>query len=91
MEENLHTCPCCGYKTWSERNSWEICIICKWEDDGVQYLEPDLGGGANDESLREAQRNFKEIGVCSKNLMDWKNTSPLNYVKDKDFKALDDK
>lgn len=89
MEGNLHTCPCCGYKTLNDRNSWEICRVCKWEDDEVQFLDPDLGGGANDESLREAQRNFKEIGICSKNLMDWKNTFDLNYEKDKDFKPLD--
>ncbi|WP_400247787.1 CPCC family cysteine-rich protein [Niallia sp. JL1B1071] len=89
MSESLHTCPCCGYKTLSERNSWEIFRVCKWEDDELQFLEPDLGGGANEESLREAQKNFKEIGICSKKLIHWKNTADLNDEKDKNFKPLD--
>ena len=34
-----YTCPCCGYKTLDEEppNTYDICEICFWEDDGFQY------------------------------------------------------
>ena len=59
-------CPCCGYKTLSEKppGTYDICEICFWEDDGIQFNDPDYSGGANKVSLREAQLNFKKIGAC---------------------------
>ncbi|WP_375374016.1 CPCC family cysteine-rich protein [Hymenobacter sublimis] len=42
------TCPACGYPTLGERNSWEICTICRWEDDGQDEEEADeVWGGPN--------------------------------------------
>lgn len=35
--------------------SFEICDVCGWEDDHVQLAHPLMGGGANRESLVEAQ------------------------------------
>jgi len=35
--------------------SYNICEVCGWEDDGVQLANPACGGGANTESLIEAQ------------------------------------
>ena len=50
------TCPACGFKTLSDGyGSYEICVICDWEDDGVQLANPTSGGGANRGSLAEAQ------------------------------------
>lgn len=59
-------CPCCGYKTLTEAppGTYDICEICFWEDDGVQYRDPDYYGGANTVSLREAQTNFNKLGAC---------------------------
>lgn len=88
MKAELFTCVCCGFKTIAERDSWEICVVCKWEDDSLQSDEPDFAGGANEESLREAQKNFKEIGVSSKKLIEWNNTSYSAYEKDPNFKSL---
>ncbi|MEK4905585.1 CPCC family cysteine-rich protein [Niallia sp. FSL M8-0099] len=75
-------------KTLSERNDWEIYVVCKWEDDSLQADEPDLAGGANQESLREAQKNFLEIGV---KLLHWKNTSYSKYEKDGNSRPLQEK
>ena len=60
MSTELHTCPCCGFKTLEENppNTYEICSLCDWEDDGIQFNNPDYEGGANNESLREAQHEF---------------------------------
>jgi hypothetical protein len=63
-------CPCCGYKTLNEQPSgtFVICEICFWEDDNVQFDDPDFSGGANRPSLRQAQANFRSFGACEKRL-----------------------
>jgi hypothetical protein len=62
--EPLFECPCCGYKTLSERGGYEICSLCKWEDEELEYPNPDRNGGANgDYSLNLAKKNFKLYGV----------------------------
>lgn len=60
-----HTCPCCGYKTLNEEppGTFDICEICFWEDDDIQYNDPDFEGGANVPSLRQAQKNFIQFGA----------------------------
>ena len=58
------TCPCCGYITLSERGTYEICPVCYWEDDPAQFHLPDLQGGTNTVSLRQAQQNFIRFGAC---------------------------
>jgi hypothetical protein len=66
-----YTCPCCGYKTLDEEppGTYDICPICFWEDDNVQFDDPDFSGGANRVSLREAQENFREFGAVEKRLL----------------------
>jgi hypothetical protein len=67
-----YTCPCCGYKTLEEEppGTYAICPICFWEDDGVQFEDPDYPGGANTVSLREAQRNFAAFGACEREMLE---------------------
>ena len=57
------TCPCCGYKTLQEERSYEICDVCVWEDDEIQFDDPTYSGGANPDSLMEAQKNFIRKGL----------------------------
>lgn len=54
-------CPCCGYPTLPELNSYEICELCNWEDDGQddETAEEVWGGPNSDYSLSEARKNFK--------------------------------
>jgi len=78
----MYTCPCCGYKTLEEKppGTYEICELCGWEDDFVQFKDPDYEGGANGESLREAQYNF---------LKESKDENyGEEYVKDNEWKIL---
>lgn len=51
-------CPACGFLTVPEQTygTFNICGICGWEDDNLQFGNPASGGGANSESLIEAQR-----------------------------------
>ena len=60
-----HACLCCGFLTLSEPppGTYEVCPVCYWEDDPVQAKEPDYAGGANDVSLNEARRNYRQLGA----------------------------
>jgi hypothetical protein len=55
----------CGFKTLPEEppDTYYICKICGWEDDGVQFYNPDFEGGANKVSLRQAQKNLMKFGA----------------------------
>ncbi|WP_336296779.1 CPCC family cysteine-rich protein [Clostridium ganghwense] len=66
-----YTCPCCGYKTLDEKppDTYQICPICFWEDDGYQ-IEFLGETGANHVSLRAAQENFKRFGACEERVLD---------------------
>jgi Cysteine-rich CPCC len=58
-------CPCCEYYTLDEQpnNTFQLCPVCYWEDDGVQLNDPEYEGGANRVSLNQARINFKKNGV----------------------------
>lgn len=62
MKRNKYYCPCCGYKTLGKEppGTYDICEICFWEDDDVQFYDPDYEGGANEPSLRQYQKGFIE-------------------------------
>ena len=66
MSNTRYPCPCCSFLTCSEEpgsGSYNICPVCRWEDDPVQFRRPELSGGANIVSLNEARENFKKIGA----------------------------
>lgn len=53
-------CPCCYFPTLSERQAFDICFLCDWEDDGQDDHNADLvlGGPNHSYSLTEARKNF---------------------------------
>jgi hypothetical protein len=55
-------CPCCYFPTLTERQGFEICPLCNWEDDGQDNHNADkvLGGPNQSYSLTEARHNFKK-------------------------------
>lgn len=61
-------CPCCGFLTMfgPTRDTYDICPVCRWEDDEVQYDNPDYAGGANHESLNQARANYVKFGAKNK-------------------------
>ncbi len=71
MVESKFPCPCCGYKTLIEppNGSYTICEVCFWEDDPIQFSNPDYKGGANRVSLRQGQKNFIEFGACEREML----------------------
>ncbi len=66
QEDVAYHCPCCGYKTLSERGRYEICPVCFWEDDGQDEEDKDvIRGGPNGKlSLTQARINFQTFGTC---------------------------
>ncbi|MDQ7814927.1 MAG: CPCC family cysteine-rich protein [Patescibacteria group bacterium] len=63
--ETKYPCPCCGFLTLSEQppGTYDICPVCNWEDDNVQYEDTDFEGGANKVSLNQARKNFSKFGA----------------------------
>ena len=61
MAENSgrHPCPVCGRTMFEEYDSYDICMVCGWEDDAMQEEFPDEGGGPN-ASLIECRRRYRE-------------------------------
>ena len=52
-------CPVCGTHRFAERDDYAICPVCGWENDALQYDEPDYEGGANVESLNQYREEWK--------------------------------
>jgi hypothetical protein len=65
MGSATFTCPCCGHRALDEEppGTFEVCSICFWEDDAIQFRDPDYRGGANIVALREAQDNVRRFGA----------------------------
>ena len=61
---NRCACPACGYPTIGERSRYDMCLLCKWEDDGQDDDSADeIWGGPNgDYSLTDARLNFSRFG-----------------------------
>ena len=53
-------CKCCGKLTLDRDELFGICSNCGWQSDYVQENDPDYKGGANEMSLNEAKRAYKE-------------------------------
>ncbi len=85
----MEICPCCGYKTLSEKGGYDICPICFWEDDNVQFEDPDYEGGANIVSLRQAQKNFIEFGASEKRFTKNVRKPSQSDEKDPNWKHLE--
>ena len=66
-----YPCPCCSFLTFEEKppGSYEICPVCGWEDDIVQFNDPTFAGGANAVSLNDARLNYQEYGACARRMI----------------------
>jgi ribonuclease HII len=63
--EPRYACPCCGFLTLPAPppGTFDLCEVCWWEDDPVQFRDPTYEGGANAPSLNQARQNFATIAV----------------------------
>lgn len=63
-------CPVCGYLTFDEEppGTYDVCAVCFWEDDEIQFRDPDYAGGANEVSLSDARKNFEAFAASSESV-----------------------
>lgn len=54
--EFLSVCPCCEHRTLSMISNYEICDLCKWEDDGTTV--PESYSHPNHMTLSDAKKEF---------------------------------
>lgn len=68
----FYRCPCCAHLTLAEQppGTYQICEVCHWEDDPVQFEDREYAGGANAVTLNQARRNFAEFGASARHLLD---------------------
>ena len=69
-------CPICERHQFED--SYDICPVCFWENDGVQYDGPDFGGGANYLSLNDYKKRWKKLNDILPKLMKQYNISKTN-------------
>lgn len=87
-ETKKYTCPCCGYKVFSDLpGSFEICPICCWEDEAKQLRYP-KETGANQVSLIEAQMNFEKDRVSHISLKIFSRQPNKNDIKDPKWRKI---
>ncbi|MCD8017846.1 MAG: hypothetical protein LUE97_08635 [Oscillospiraceae bacterium] len=55
-----HKCPVCGQYEFPDEDSFDVCEVCGWEDDGLQEDDPDYAGGANHYSLNQFRKEWFE-------------------------------
>jgi len=69
--KHKYPCPCCEFVTLTSEppGTYELCPVCFWEDDGVQFNDPNYAGGANRESLNQARANFREFGASARSAL----------------------
>ena len=82
----LITCPSCGYKTITDE--YDICPICGWEHDVWQLNHPDDDGGPNYVTLRDAQKNFREIGASSPKRVRYSRPPSRNDIRDQNWESF---
>ncbi len=55
-----HLCPVCGRYEFPDMDTFGICPICDWFDDGVYEDDPDYKGGGYPLSLNEARAEWRK-------------------------------
>jgi hypothetical protein len=65
-----YACPCCGYLTLPQRGGYDVCPVCRWEDDGQDEHDASLpsesrGGPNRGLTLLQARENFRILGASS--------------------------
>lgn len=85
--EALAACPCCGARSISDRGEYDICPVCRWEDDGADNDAADRTSGPNHLSLTQARANFLLHGICDPTRTDLRGAQhpPTRYERGRRF------
>lgn len=55
-----YLCPVCGKYTFEEFGNFDYCQVCGWQDDVIQYFNPDETRCCNRMSLNQAREAWKK-------------------------------
>ena len=67
-----YQCPCCECFTLKEQpRTFEVCPVCYWMDDPLQFSDPNYVRPTNQLSLNEARSNFRSFGAIDKRYIDF--------------------
>jgi len=58
--EKLYRCSCCGYFTLDNIGEYDICRVCRWEDDGVRFNEINRFSHVNGSTLNDYKNDFEK-------------------------------
>jgi len=87
-----HPCECFGHRTLEEKpgGTYQICPVCYWED---APFADDLTCErfSNGVSLRQAQRNFVELGAVSSDFINDVRSASLAEPRDGDWQTIDER
>ncbi len=68
VKKEFVPCPVCEELCFPKDDfpgSYIICKKCGWEDDDLQYYQPDYEGGANELSLNQYKKMYEQrIKLC---------------------------
>ncbi len=56
--EKLYPCKCCGFRTLTELDAYDICRFCNWEDDGTR--DPNTPSSVNRGSMIDYRLKLSE-------------------------------
>ena len=83
-----YKCPVCGYYTLdSFYGSYDICPVCFWEEDGLQFNEPLAWGGANGACLIRARMNYHDFGAAEKRMLEHVRQPEPSELSGKDYNS----
>ncbi|MFD2368016.1 DUF6984 family protein [Pseudoduganella sp. GCM10020061] len=88
QDDSLLRCPCCGQPTITEVGAYEICHLCKWEDDPVHSTDPYYPGGANQNSLLQARDAWRKQVRNVRSNQDQDDLRPLRIEEESLIRAL---
>lgn len=52
-------CPVCGLYEFAERDDYDSCDVCHWQNDDLQHKRPDYWGGANELCLDDFKKQWQ--------------------------------
>lgn len=75
------SCRCCEHLTIDARGDYDICPVCFWEDDNVPGYD-DPSGANHGLTLAEGRENYRMIGACEIDMLQYVRPALLEEVPD---------
>lgn len=73
MSSQKFVCPCCGHRTLTEKppGTYNICQVCFWEDDPIQFKIPIMKAEQIRFHYDKVKRTFKNMALVTWMQLKW--------------------